>query len=44
LITFSFSTLREEIARIFEPNASPLDQRIEAIKKILDKGFMAGIA
>jgi len=44
LITFSFSTLREEIARIFEPNAPLLDQRIEAIKKILDKGFMAGIA
>ena len=44
LITFSLSTLREEIAKIFEPGAPSPEERLEALKKVKKEGFYAGIA
>ncbi|MCD6515679.1 MAG: radical SAM protein [Candidatus Odinarchaeota archaeon] len=44
LITFSFSTLDEEIAKIFEPGAPTPSKRLETLKKVKDEGFYAGIA
>ncbi|RLI80261.1 radical SAM protein [Archaeoglobales archaeon] len=44
LITFSFSTLDEKIAKIFEPNAPRPIDRLKTIEKIKDYGFYCGIA
>jgi len=44
LITFSFSTLDEKIAKIFEPNAPKPKERLEALQKVKETGFYAGIA
>ena len=44
LITFSFSTLNNGLARIFEPNAPSPEERLEAIRRIRDEGFLCGIA
>ncbi len=42
IITFSFSTIDVEMARIFEPSApSPLD-RLEAMAQLKDEGFLVG--
>lgn len=42
IITFSFSTLDVEMARIFEPAApSPLD-RLEAMAQLKEEGFLVG--
>ena len=44
LITFSFSTLDEKIAKIFEPNAPKPKERLETLQKIKEAGFYASIA
>jgi DNA repair photolyase len=44
LITLSFSTLDEKIAKIFEPNAPKPRERLEALQKVKESGFYAGIA
>ena len=44
LITFSLSTLREGIARVFEPSAPPPEERLRALVRVRDEGFQAGIA
>lgn len=44
IITFSFSTVVEEIARIFEPGATPPARRLEAVEKTLSAGFLSGIS
>jgi len=44
LITFSFSTLDERVRRIFEPNASKIEERLNAIKELKDLGFKVGMA
>jgi DNA repair photolyase len=42
IITFSFSTMDNEMARIFEPAApSPLD-RLEAMAQLKEEGFLVG--
>jgi len=42
IITFSFSTMDLEMARIFEPSApSPL-KRLEAMNKLKEEGFLVG--
>lgn len=43
-ITFSFSTLDDNIARIFEPGATSPSQRLETVKLTLDAGFHSGIS
>jgi len=44
LITFSISSLDEEISRKFEPNAPTPKERLKALRNCLEKGFFAGIA
>ena len=44
LITFSFSTLDENLREIFEPNAPRIEERINAIKELKDEGFKVGTA
>ena len=44
LITFSISSLDEEISRKFEPNAPTPKERLKALQNCLEKGFFAGIA
>ncbi|RLG88776.1 MAG: radical SAM protein [Thermoprotei archaeon] len=44
LVTFSFSTLNEDLARLFEPRAPTPKERINALMKIRDEGFKVGAA
>jgi len=43
LITFSFSTLDDDIAKIFEPFAPSPSKRIEAIHRLKSEGFLVGM-
>jgi DNA repair photolyase len=43
IISFSFSTPDEKLARIFEPNAPLPKERLETMKKFKDEGFKTGI-
>ncbi len=44
LVSFSFSTIDDDIATIFEPGAPPPSARLEAMKVILDKGLHCGVS
>lgn len=44
LITFSFSTLEDPIASIFEPGATPPSKRLNSLQKTLDAGFHSGVS
>ena len=44
IITFSFSTLDEKVAKIFEPNAPNINRRLKAIKKLKDEEFLVGVS
>ncbi|QSE99235.1 SPL family radical SAM protein [Fulvivirga lutea] len=44
LVTFSFSTIEDSIAQIFEPGATPPSARIEAVQKIKESGLKTGIS
>lgn len=44
LLTFSFSTVDDEIGKIFEPGAPKPSLRIEIVRKALQAGFHAGIS
>ena len=44
LITFSMSALDEEVARVFEPNAPSPRERLEALSRVREEGFCAGVA
>lgn len=43
MISFSFSTLDPQIAKIFEPKAPTPQQRIDALKECKKEGFFCGI-
>lgn len=43
MISFSFSTPHEKLAKIFEPNAPPPKERLETMKKFKDEGFKVGV-
>ena len=43
MISYSFSTLQDGVAKIFEPGAPPPSQRIETVRKTLDRGFLTGV-
>jgi DNA repair photolyase len=43
IISFSFSTLNEKLARIIEPGAPSPIERLETMKKYSDAGFKTGI-
>ena len=44
IITFSFSTLDDNMARIFEPGATPPSQRLECLKTTVETGFHSGVS
>lgn len=43
IVSFSFSTLDEEIAEVIEPGAPSPQERLETMKKFSDAGFKTGI-
>lgn len=43
IISFSFSTPDEKLAKIFEPNAPTPKERLETMKKFKDEGFKVGV-
>ena len=43
IISFSFSTPEEKLAKIFEPNAPTPKERLETMKKFKDAGFKVGV-
>ncbi len=44
LVTFSFSTLEDPVARIFEPGATPPSKRLGALALALEKGLYSGVS
>ncbi|MBI3135158.1 MAG: radical SAM protein [Bacteroidetes bacterium] len=44
LITFSFSTLHDPVAKIFEPGACPPSKRLDAVAEMKAAGFKTGIS
>ena len=43
IISFSFSTLDEKLAKIIEPGAPSPIERLEAMKQVSDSGFKTGV-
>jgi DNA repair photolyase len=43
-ITFSFSTIDDCIAKLFEPGATPPSFRLETLKKSVSEGFLSGVS
>ena len=43
-LTFSFSTIDNAIAKIFEPGATPPFQRLQTLKAAIDHGFFSGVS
>ena len=43
IISFSFSTIQDEVAKIFEPGATLPSKRILALQKTLHQGFLSGV-
>lgn len=43
-ITFSFSTIDNAIAKIFEPGATPPDVRLQTLRAALQEGFLSGVS
>jgi len=43
-ITFSFSTLDDNVASIFEPGATDPASRLEALRKSIEAGFHSGVS
>ena len=44
IVTFSFSTLDDKTARIFEPGATPPSRRLACMQKTLEAGFYSGVS
>ena len=43
-ITFSFSTLDDEVAKIFEPGATPPSVRIKTLKSAIENDILSGVS
>ena len=43
-VTFSISTLEDDLAKIFEPNAPSPEKRLETLQRIRELGLSAGIS
>lgn len=43
IVSFSFSSVDDQISKIFEAGASPPSQRLRVMKKLLDNGISCGI-
>jgi len=44
VISFSFSTLDDKVGKIFEPGATLPSQRLKALEKTLEEGFLSGVS
>ncbi|MCD2426069.1 radical SAM protein [Niabella pedocola] len=44
LVTFSFSTIEDHVARIFEPGATPPSARLNTLERALEKGLFSGVS
>ncbi|MFI5203517.1 MAG: radical SAM protein [Flavobacteriales bacterium] len=44
IITFSFSTIDNTIAKIFEPGATPPKTRLATMKHAIENGFLSGVS
>lgn len=44
ILTFSFSTMRDEVAKIFEPGACPPSLRLETLQEVSAQGFRTGVS
>lgn len=44
MITFSFSSLQDDVARIFEPGATKPSKRLITLQKTIDHNFLAGVS
>ncbi len=44
IVTFSFSTVDDAVARIFEPGATPPSQRLQAMSQTKDSGLLTGVS
>jgi DNA repair photolyase len=44
IITFSFSTINNDIGKIFEPGATPPSLRLETLRSALEEGFHSGVS
>jgi DNA repair photolyase len=44
IITFSFSTLDDKTAKIFEPGATPPSQRLACLERTIGEGFYSGVS
>jgi DNA repair photolyase len=44
IITFSFSTLDDKVAKLFEPGATPPSARLKTMKAVHDAGFLTGVS
>jgi DNA repair photolyase len=43
-ITFSFSTLDDAVAKVFEPGATPPSLRLQTMQHVLKEGFFSGVS
>ncbi|MBC9909041.1 SPL family radical SAM protein [Chitinophaga varians] len=43
-VTFSFSTITDAVARIFEPGATPPSLRLDALRMAVEKGLHSGVS
>lgn len=44
IITFSFSTIEEKVARVFEPGATSPVIRLQVLKEVSERGFLSGVS
>ncbi|MEP0263724.1 radical SAM protein [Dokdonia sp.] len=44
IISYSFSTLDDQVARIFEPGATPPSLRLQSIESTIKEGFLSGVS
>lgn len=44
IISFSFSTIQDDVAKIFEPGSTPPSKRITILEKTLNHGFLTGVS
>lgn len=44
IVSFSFSTLQDEVSKIFEPGATPPSLRLKALEEVKNSGFTTGVS
>lgn len=44
IVTFSFSTLDNQVAKVFEPGATPPSNRLETLKTVHEHGLLTGVS